>query len=199
MKFIYNVCFLLLCSFAAVKVNAQVQVTYKLTYDAPSETYTVSMRSNTGYTSPLSRLSLSSQVTIVVPDGWTIGSITTLTGGATPLSWGATLVDNSTISSPMLSNDYYVISPSNAGTYTPFTIPANADLDLFSFKRSTAGCIGDLSLYDNTTDPLNMAPSYNADNNIVILGAGAGNKYVSNTSGAVPCFTCAAEAGVLSY
>lgn len=175
---------------------AQVQVTYKLEYNMATSVYTVSMNSNTTYNPPtLSRIAGSTQVSIVVPQisgGWQVTDLTNLTA----LQWGFSFLDGSTLS---LSQDYLFFAPTNAAGYAPFLIPANTDIPLFSFK-SGSGCVGDLSLYHNTNDPLNAHPSVNADNNIVILGAGAGNKYVGNTSGNVACaLPCAANAGVLSY
>jgi len=175
--------------------DAQTQVTYNLAYDMPSETYTVSMNSNTAFNPPMSRITASTQVTIVVPQisgGWQVTNLAALTA----LGWGFTFLDGTTLG---LSQDYLFFAPTNAGTYSPFPIAANADIPLFSFK-SGSGCVGNLSLYDNINDPLNAHPSVNGDNNMVILGAGPGNKYVGNTSGNVACsLACAANAGVLSY
>jgi len=186
------VAFLLLIPMMA---DAQTQVTFNLSYDIPSETYTVSMNSNTTHNSPLSRISSTTQVTIVVPQisgGWQVTNLTALTA----LGWGFTLHDGTLQG---LSQDYLFFAPTNAGTYSPFTITANANIPLFSFK-SGSGCVGNLSLYDNISDPLNAHPSVNGDNNIAILGAGSGNKYVGNTSGSVACsLPCTANAGVLSY
>ncbi|MCK6694451.1 MAG: hypothetical protein L6Q97_20435 [Thermoanaerobaculia bacterium] len=176
-------------------LSAQTQVTYKLVYDQGTQTYTVSMNSNTTHNPPLSRVTSSTQITIVVPHvsgGWQVNNLTNLTA----LGWGYTYLDGTTEG---LTNDYIFFAPSNAGTYAPFSIPANTDINLFSFQ-SGSGCLGDLSLYDNINDPLNGFPSYNADNNMVILGAGPGNVYVGNTSGNVACaLPCTAEAGTLGY
>jgi len=176
-------------------IYAQVEVTYHMEYDLSTETYTVSMNSNTTFNSPLSRITSSTQVTIVVPQitgGWQVTNLSALTA----LGWGFTFLDGSTLG---LSQDYLFFAPTNAGTYSPFTIAANTDIDLFSFK-SGSGCVGNIALYDNDNDPLNAHPNINGDHNMVILGAGAGNKYVGNTSGSVACAAaCAADAGVLSY
>lgn len=179
-------------------LSAQTQVTYRLTYDVSSQTYTVSMKSNTAHNSPLSRITNSSQITIVAPHvagGWQPASLTNLT----TLNWGVTVLDGTTTTPPIPANDYLFFAPSNGGIYTPFNIPANTYVDLFSFK-SGVGCVGALSLYDNVNDPLNSIVTINGDNNIVILGAGAGNKYVGNDSGSVSCNSpCTAAAGTLSY
>lgn len=179
-------------------LSAQTQVTYRLTYDVPSETYTVSMKSNTTHNAPLSRMTNSTQITIVAPHvagGWQPASLTNLTA----LNWGVTVLDGTTTAPPIPANDYLFFAPSNAGIYSPFNIPANTYIDLFSFK-SGSGCVGALSLYDNANDPLNSIVTINGDNNIVILGAGAGNKYVGNDSGSVSCNApCTAAAGTLSY
>lgn len=190
-----NLIVLLFC-LPTIWLGAQVEVTYNLSYDFGTQTYTVSMNSNTAYNPPLSRLTSSTQVTVVVPEGWQVTNLTGLISTTVPLGWGFSYVDGSDYG---LTNDYIVFAVSNSGTYTPFSIPANADLDLFSFQ-STSGCIGNLSLFDNATDPLNSEPTLNPDNNIVILGAGAGNKYAGNTSGSVSCVPpCSANAGTLSY
>ena len=177
------------------------QVTYKLTYDGPSQTYKVSMKSNTTYNPPLSRLTSSVQFTVVAPHvsgGWQVNNLTALTA----LGWGFTLLDGTTTTPPIPANDYLFFAPTNAGTYAPFAIPANTYIDLFTFK-SGSGCVGNLALYDNITDPLNAIPSINGDNNMVILGAGPGNIYFGNDSGGVSCAplppACTAEAGTLSY
>ncbi|MCB0556781.1 MAG: hypothetical protein KDD02_24765 [Phaeodactylibacter sp.] len=176
-------------------LTAQTEVTYNLGFDFSTQTYTMSMTSNAAFTPPLSRLSSSTQVTIVVPHvagGWQVSNLTALTA----LGWGYSYLDGTTEG---LSQDYLFFAPSNAGTYSPFPIAANAPIDLFSFQ-SGSGCAGDLYLYDNVNDPLNAIPSINADNNTVILGAGSGNVYIGNSSGDIPCvLPCAAEAGTLSY
>ncbi len=175
--------------------DAQTQVTFNLAYDVPSETYTVSMNSNTAHSGPLSRISGTSQVSIVIPQisgGWQVTNLTALTA----LGWGFTFHDGTLEG---LSQDYLFFAPTNAASYSLFPITANTDIPLFSFK-SGSGCVGNLSLYDNINDPLNAHPSVNGDNNIVIPSAGAGNKYVGNTSGSVACsLPCTANAGVLSY
>ncbi len=176
-------------------LSAQTQVTYSLDYDHGTQTYTVSMTSNNAYNPPLSRLTSSTQVTIVVPQvagGWQVSNLTELTD----LEWGFSFLDGTTEG---LSDDYLFFAPSNAGTYTPFSIPVGASIPLFSFQ-SGSGCVGDLSLFDNVNDPLNGVPTINADNNMVILGAGPGNVYAGNDSGNVPCAAlCEANAGTLSY
>lgn len=194
-KFLY--CFLFCLPFY---VNAQ-QVTYKLVYDSPTQTYTMSMKSNTTYNPPLSRLTSSVQFTVVAPHvagGWQVTTLNALTA----LGWGVTVLEGTTTTPPIPANDYLFFAPTNAGTYAPFPIPANTYINLFSFK-SGSGCVGDLALYDNITDPLNGIPSINGDNNMVILGAGPGNIYAGNDSGNVSCAppppVCTAEAGTLSY
>ncbi len=178
----------------AFGLSAQ-QATYKLAYDNGTETYTVSMRSNTAYNPPTSIISTSSQVSIVLPHvagGWLVTNITSLTA----VSWSnpPAYVDGSALV-PSLPNDYIFFAPTNS---VAIPIPANTYVDLFSFK-SGSGCVGDLSLFDNTNDPLNGYPSYNADNNMVILAAG-GNIYFGNDSGNVACaLPCAADAGTLGY
>jgi hypothetical protein len=181
MKNLYKIFFALFLAFP-MYLSAQVQVTYNLAYNLSTETYTMSMNSNTAFNPPLSRLTASTQVTIVVPHvagQWQVTNLSNLTA----LGWSHTYLDGTTMG---LTNDYLFFAPTNAGTYSPFPIVANTSIPLFSFK-SGSGCLGNLSLYDNVNDPLNGQPTINADNNMVILGAGAGNKYVGNTSGNVAC------------
>lgn len=176
------------------------EVTYCLSYDSGTEVYTVSMESNQPFTGGLARMSSSTQISIVAPHtsgGFQITDLTGLQAGATPLDWGVT-----TIEAPVenTSEDYLFFAPANAPTYTPFDIPGNTSIDLFSFK-SGSGCLGNLHLFDNTTDPLNSNTGLNSDNSISILGAGAGNKYSTNCAGhSVSCTSaCAANAGTLGY
>lgn len=176
-------------------LSAQTQVTYKLAYDLGTQTYTMSMKSTVSHNPPLSRITSSSQVTIVVPHvvgGWQVSNLTALTA----LGWGFSYLDGTTQG---LTQDYLFFAPTNAGTYAPFPIVANTYKDLFTFQ-SGSGCVGDLYLYDNTTDPLNAIPAINGDNNMVILGAGPGNVYIGNDTGNVTCVApCSAEAGTLGY
>ena len=198
MKSLEKIIFAVLLCLSSLWLGAQTQVTYKLTYDLNTQTYTVSMRSNTAYNPPLSRFTSSTQITIVAPHvagKWQVSNLTGLINTTVPLGWDLTTLDGTTVGQ---THDYIFFSPGNSGGYTPFPIPANTDLNLFSFK-SGSGCVGDLYLYDNVNDPLNSVPSINADNNMVILGAGAGNKYVGNTSANISCTPpCAANAGTLS-
>ncbi len=177
-----------------VCLYGQTQVTYKLAYDFGTQTYTVSMKSNIAMNPPLSIMTSSTQVSLVVPHvagGFQITNITPLTA----VTWSnpPANLDGTTLG---LTNDYKFFAPTNS---VAIAIPANTYLDLFSFK-SGSGCLGDISLYDNINDPLNAFPSYNADNNMVILAAGSGNIYIGNDSGNIPCtLPCSAAAGTLSY
>ena len=179
--------------------SAQTQVHYKLTFDPGTQAYILSVKSTTAHTGALARISASTQVTIVAPHtsgGWVATNLTGLQATApSPLSWQYSSL-NAPSENP--SKDYLFFTPQNAGGYTTFPFPANAYIDIFSFK-SGSGCIGDLSIFDNTADPLNTNVSINSDNNIVILGAGTGNKYVGNESGTVGCQTCFSDAGTLGY
>lgn len=178
---------------------SQTTVHYKLTFDPGTSTYILSMKSNTAYSGALARISSSTQVTVVAPQvagGWTVTNLAGAQATApTPLSWQVTNL-NAPTENP--TKDYLFFAPQNASAYTPFSFPANTYIDIFSFK-SGSGCVGDLYLFDNVTDPLNANVSINSDNNIVILGAGAGNKYAGNESGNIGCITCFSEAGTLSY
>ncbi len=148
-------------------------VTYKLTLDPDGMTYRVSFRSTVAYNGALARFTPSTQFSLVFPDpdgagpgAIVLGSVTSLTA----LTMGYTQI-NSPTESP--TKDYVFFAPANAGTYTPFNIPANTDIDLFTFKIP-AGCSGTVYLYDNITDPYNANPNIDADNNFKVwrfLGA----------------------------
>jgi hypothetical protein len=180
-------------------LHSQVEVLYRLEYDFGTQTYIFSMNSNTGYLPPQSLIANSTQMTVVVPQipgGWQVTNLMGLVVSApNMLTYSVSYLDGTTYG---LTDDYLFFSP-NAVGYTPFPIPANTWLPLFSFQTSS-GCVGDLSLYDNDNDPLTAIQQINAGHNIVILGAGPGNKYAGNASGDVPCVApCAADAGTLSY
>jgi len=167
------------------------QVTYKLRYDFATSTYIVSLNSETAYSGPLARISASTLVTVVAPHNsgpFQVTNLINLQPGGTPLSWGFSRLD-APAENP--SKDYLFFAPNNGGTYTPFNIAANTDMDLFSFQSGT-GCEGTLALFENASDPLNANPTLNPKNNFVILAAGPGNNYVGNTSADVAC--CSAGA-----
>jgi len=167
------------------------EVVLCINYDETTQTYTVSMESNEAYTGGLARLSSSTLASVVFPHtagGYQITNLTGSQAGATPLAWGFTRID-APAENP--NADYLFFNPSNAGSYTPFDIPANTPIDLFSFQ-SASGC--------NTDDPLNANTGVNPDNSISILGAGIGNKYLSNCNTGVSCtVACEAESGTLGY
>jgi len=162
------------------------QITYNLSYDQNTEVYTVSMRSGKTYTGGQARLSSTSQVMIVAPHttgGFQITNVTGLQTGGTALNWGYSRVD---APSQNPTKDYFFFSPSNAFVYTPFDVPANTQIDLFSFQ-SGSGCLGNLQIMDNNTDPFVGNGSFNANNNLVVVGGGMTNLYQGNTSSAVSC------------
>ncbi|MEM6319094.1 MAG: hypothetical protein AAF960_15580 [Bacteroidota bacterium] len=177
------------------------EVTYCINYDSGSQTYTVSMESNQAYTGGLARLSSATQITIVAPataGGFQITNLMGLQAGGTPLDWGFSRLD---APAENAAADYLFFAPSNATTYTPFDITANTNIPLFSFQ-SGSGCLGDIQLFDNTNDSLNANTGLNPDNNVTILGAGLGNKYIGNNvacTSASCATTCTVSAGVLSY
>jgi hypothetical protein len=164
-------------------------VTYKLTFNSVTQVYTVSFNSTVAYSGGLARITPSTQITLVAPDpdgtGAGVFSISNLTS-LTALNWGHTQLNSPAQNT---SADYLFFAPSNAGTYAPFNIPANTDIDLFSFKAA-APCSGTLYLYDNINDPLNANGSINGDNNFRVLGGGNVNLYTGNSSGPVPCPPC---------
>lgn len=166
--------------------SSEAQVTYKLDYDMVTEVYTVSITSQTAYSGPFARISASTLITIVAPHtagGFQVTDLMNLQPGSPQLSWGFSRLD---APSENPTKDYLFFGANNAGSYGVFNIPANTELDLFSFK-SGSGCIGALALFENDADPLNTNPTLNPNNNFVILGAGLGNQYLENASGNVFC------------
>jgi Bacterial TSP3 repeat len=169
-------------------------VTYRLVFNPLNETYTVSIMSTTSYSGPMSRLTSSTQVTIVAPDTdgtgplvFTAVDIMGLQAGATPLSWTSTQL-NSPVE--QTSKDYLFFAPGNSGSYTLFNIPANTWLDLFSFK-SADGCTGALYLYDNngdaTAEPMNFQPTFGTKQNFKVLGGGNNNLWVADENSTAAC------------
>ena len=197
MKKMKLVSLLIFCFFAFGILEAQ--VTYKLSYDFATATYTVSATSAAAYTGNGARMTGSTQVTIVAPataGGFQVTNVTSLQAGATPLNWSNAL---EATPSENAAADYLLFNPNNYTTYSPFNFPAGMEVDLFSFQ-SNSGCQGDLSLFDNTTDPFNASVTQTPQSNFVVLAGGNNNQYTGNTSGAVTCVApCESEAGSLSY
>jgi hypothetical protein len=187
MKYSYLYSFaILLVLLAWMPTEMTAQVTYRLTYDAGNQHYTVAAKSETAYTGMLSRLTGSTQISVVFPHvagGYQIDSLTNLQGGATPLSWGVNRLDEPT-ENP--NADYLFFSPNNAGNYTVFDFPAETYVDLFSFYAAS-GCVGNVALFDNEIDPLNSNNSLNTDNNFIVLGGGLTNQYDGNNNGSASC------------
>ncbi|MCK6693064.1 MAG: HYR domain-containing protein, partial [Thermoanaerobaculia bacterium] len=167
-------------------INAAVY--YRLSYNGISQTYTLAIRSTVPYVGPMARITNSTQVSIVAPDPDAMGpmafAVINLTN-LTALQWGFSQI-NSPVENP--AKDYLFFAPSNSGTYTPFDIPANTWIDLFSFQTSSP-CNGPLYLLSNNADPLSSNGSINSGNNFKTLGGGNINLYAGNESNNVGC-TC---------
>ncbi|MDO8969178.1 MAG: SprB repeat-containing protein, partial [Saprospiraceae bacterium] len=138
-------------------------VSYKLTLDPDGQTYRVSFNSSVAYNGALARITGSSQFTIVFPDpdgaGPGVIQLTNVTA-LTDLDF-----DYSQLNHPAENpgKDYTFFAPTNAGSYTLFNIPANTDIELFTFQI-VGGCAGSVSLFENYADPLNDNPNISADN-----------------------------------
>ena len=174
------------------------EISYCITFDSLTQRYIVSMRSNQAYSGGLARLTGSSQVSIVAPHtagGYQITNLTDLQAGGTPLDWGFNRIDAPTENT---NKDYLFFAPTNSISYTPFDIPKDTTIELFSFQ-SGSGCLGDIALFDNDADPLNSNLIYNPDNSISIIGTGATNVYNGNCNVGVTCEACISESGVLSH
>jgi Bacterial TSP3 repeat len=183
---------LLLFMIAANLLGAS--VTYRLTYNPSTQVYTVAIKSTVAYSGPTSRISSSTQITIVAPDtdGVGLSSFTpvntlNLQPGTAPLDWGYTQLNSP---ADNVNKDYIFFAPNNAGSYTLFTMAANTWVNLFSFK-SADGCTGDLYLYDNNAliaaEPMNFQSTFNTKQNFKVLAGGNNNLWVANENTNAAC------------
>lgn len=183
-KRLFNI---LLCLFSGLWLQGQ--VSYNLSYDASTATYTVSMRSGQTYTNGLARISSTTQIMIVAPHttgGFQVTNLTDLQTGGVALDWGYSRID---APGENPTKDYFFFSPNNSFAYTPFDIPTDTQIDLFSFQ-SGSGCLGTLNIMD-TNDPFTTNTNFSTNNSIVIVGGGMNNLYQGSTSGNVSCMNAA--------
>jgi gliding motility-associated-like protein len=153
------------------------QVTMKIVLDPDEVTYRVYMRSAVAY-SGIQGLITTAQITLSVPhgEGKNHFEIGTITSPIPKMRWAL----NDRVDAPAENpdRDYLFISfVNNASPLVLFPIPANTDILLFQFTR-TSPCLGGVQLISNDTDEFRTPNSrgINVGNSLSILGFG-GNAY----------------------
>lgn len=157
-------------------------VRYGLRLSPDGATYTVYMKSANTYltTSNQSRIA-TAQVTLNVPTGTQITSVTSLQPGS---SWNATV--------PVVgpaeagTRDYRSFGYSQTVATALFSIPANVEIPLFSFQRAGA-CSGEIGLWDGTDPFQGVSTMTNPGNQMTILGNGTANAWTCNYTCPVAC------------
>jgi uncharacterized repeat protein (TIGR01451 family) len=173
----------LMCFYTLVGLAQSTPVSYKIAYDQSTAKYTVYMKTTTTFNavgSPSSQIG-TAQASVVVPHGM-FPNLTVGGGGITSINGTWSL--NTRLDTPSgTTKDYLFFAYS---TSSKFAMPANTDIPLFSF--SSTNCLGDVALYEITTDPLQVPNTENANpgNSMSILGNG-GDAYGSNYGGAAIC------------
>jgi uncharacterized repeat protein (TIGR01451 family) len=175
------------------------QVTYRIALDDDKVTYHVFMKSANQYTGNPARIG-SAQVTIVVPHAtnkFVVGNLkgksvtNSQTNSTTEMAWAITRVD---APNENKNGDYLSFGFNNSASPILFDIPANQDIEIFSFKNVGA-CTGIASLFDNTSDLFKSPNSQNTNpgNSISIAGFGFGNAYTGNVGSGVNCLNTTSD------
>ena len=128
------------------------QISYRIGLDADLVTYRVYMKSAVAYTGIQAKIS-TAQVSLIVPHGVGANQFlpTNVQGkiaGTNQMSWGVSRAD---APSENMLVDYLSFGYSGSGSAVLFNIPANTDIELFSFQNSNT-CLGGVSLITDT-DP----------------------------------------------
>lgn len=197
------VCIFLMCVAGLGTVRAQTAsqvVRYGLKLDADKLTYRVYMTSTASLTGNSARIA-TSQVTIRVPHAtganrFSFSNVQGRTVGASQMLWTSGLgradapMSTSSAGNPAvaLPYDYISFGFSFASSPVMFDIPANTELELFSFQRNSP-CTGIVTLFENATDPFRTPNSAgtNPGNQMTIQAYGQVNTYFSNYLGAADC------------
>jgi hypothetical protein len=173
----------LFCALLLLSQGSYAQVTYRI-QKLTNGSYKASIKSATAYSGSAAQISNSFQFTVLIPTG--SGAIQNLnsmilaggSGVSTAPSFGFNRTNAPSVNS---SKDYVFFKLNN----TPqFDIPANTEIDLFTFDVAGT-CLGNLDLFVNGTTP--VPAGLNAGNNIAIVGAGPGNQYSANYGTSAPC------------
>lgn len=179
-------------------------VSYGIKLDADKITYRVYMTSTASLTGTGAQIA-TAQVTIRVPhatgtDRFTFNNVQGRIVGASQMQWTSGLgradapLSTSSVGNPAapLPYDYISFGFSYASSPVSFTIPANTELELFSFQRSSP-CTGVVTLFENATDPFRTPNSAgtNPGNQMTLQAYGQTNAYFSNYLAAANCQTVA--------
>ena len=153
------------------------QVTMRIVLDPDEVTYRVYMRSAVAY-SGIQGLITTAQITLSVPhgEGKNHFEIGTIISPVPKMRWS--LNDRADAPAENPDRDYLFISfVNNASPLVLFPIPANTDILLFQFTR-TSPCLGGVQLISNDTDEFRTPNSQgiNVGNSLSVLGFG-GNAY----------------------
>ncbi|MBO0930088.1 T9SS type B sorting domain-containing protein [Fibrella aquatilis] len=163
--------------FGLLPLAGRAQVTLKIVLDPDEVTYRVYMRSAVAY-SGIQGLITTAQITLSVPHG--VGpkhfEISNVTSPVPKMRWAL----NDRVDAPAENpdRDYLFFSfINNASPLVLFPIPANTDILLFQFTR-TSPCLGGVQLISNDTDEFRTPNSrgINVGNSLSVLGFG-GNAY----------------------
>jgi hypothetical protein len=162
--------------------NLFAQVKFNLSYQAATQTYTVSVVPETTYPEPKNTLG-SAQV--VVRAKFSSG----FTPAITSLVDGVVWADNSYIDFPVESPEYtFVCIALVNGPTRKIILSEGKEVPLFSFKNAGGDCPGMLELMPND-DPMVQtirAASYNVTQHFGVLGA-RGNAFSGILEGAAEC------------
>jgi Bacterial Ig domain len=154
------------------------KVRYRIALGADGQTYTVYMKSAASYTGSLARIS-TAQVTVVVPHQTASNRfvVSDLIGFNSMIWSNASRVD---APSENPSADYISFGFNQSASPALFTITAEAEIPLFSF-RNAGPCTGNVKLW-GSSDPLQVpnSASVNPGNQITILGNGVSNAWNCN-------------------
>lgn len=176
--------------------SALAQITYRVSYDAPNQTYRVYMTSATSYTGNAARLA-TAQVTLLFPHA--TGSnqfvITNLHGKVVPkagqsieMVWDYSSRANAPTEDPTV--DFQSFGYTNSSGLL-FDIPANQEIELFSFQNS-GPCLGPVRLITNTEPFAAHIPNSvggTAGNAMYIFATQNTNIYSGNYGTAASCGT----------
>lgn len=195
---------LLLCLAGPGTASAQSPtqpVRYGIKLDADRITYRVYMTSTTALSGNAARIA-SAQVTIRVPhydaapNRFTFNNVQGRDVDGTRMLWtsGSGRVDapmsTSSAGNPATRLPYDYISFGNvfSSSGVMFDIPADTELELFSFRR-TSPCTGEVTLFENATDPFRTPNSVgtNPGNQMTLQAYGQTNTYFNNFIGGVNC------------
>lgn len=174
--------------------SAQAQITYRVGYDVPNQTYRVYMTSATSYSGNASRLA-TAQVTLLFPHGTgnnqfkvtnLHGKVVSKAGQSIEMMWDYSSRANAPVEDP--SVDFQSFGYTNSSGLL-FDIPANQEIELFSFQNS-GPCLGPVRLITNTEPFASHIPNSvggTAGNAMYIFATQNTNIYSGNYGSPASC------------